>query len=149
MSWDELFFGIADLLSKKSTCLRRQYGCVLVRNRVPVAMGYNGAPRGATHCADIGCAREGVPSGQQLEKCRAVHAEQNAVINAAREGVSTVGTECYIRDIPCPACARILINAGITAVHYCNQDYPGWEFSARLFGESGVRLVLHKMDDKK
>lgn len=142
--WDEFFFEVAALIATRSTCLRRQYGVVLVRGNTIVATGFNGAPRGCEHCSDVGCAREGMESGQHLELCRATHGEQNAVVNAAREGISTIGTELYIHpgDVPCPACARIIINAGIVAVHCTQFDYPGWEFSQQLFEEADVVVTI-------
>ena len=144
-SWDDFFFDSARLLSQRSTCLRRQYGAVLVRDKTIVATGFNGAPRGCQHCEDVGCAREGLPSGAKPEICRATHAEQNCIANAARLGVSTVGSELYIypEDIPCPLCAKLLINVGIVRVHHKYTSYPGWEFSVQLFVEAGVAIVLH------
>ena len=144
-SWNDFFFEVAELLSHRSTCLRRQYGCVLVRDKTIIATGFNGAPRDCQHCEDIGCAREGLPSGARPELCRATHAEQNCVANAARLGVSTVDSELYIypEDMPCPLCAKLLINAGVRRIHYKYTNYPGWELSRLLFAEAGIELVLH------
>lgn len=146
-SWEEFFFELARLTSGRSTCLRRQYGAVLVRDKTVVSTGFNGAPRGCPHCIDIGCAREQCKSGEKPELCRATHAEQNAVANAARIGVSTRGSILYIspEDLPCPLCAKILINAGVAEVHYKRTDYPGWELSKLLFTDAGVKLVQHKV----
>ncbi|NLG32847.1 MAG: cytidine deaminase [Syntrophomonadaceae bacterium] len=118
--WDEYFLKLADLVSSRSTCLRRHVGAVLVKNDRIIATGYNGAPKGIKHCLDTGCFREqqGIPSGQRYELCRGVHAEQNVIINAAYYGVSTQGTELYCTDQPCIICARMIINAGITRVVY-------------------------------
>lgn len=142
-SWNEFFYSVAEQLSKRSTCLRRQYGCVLVKDKTIISSGFNGAPRGCLHCTDIGCAREGMKSGTRPEICRGAHAEQNAIANAARMGISTIDTELYLYppDIPCPICARIIINAGISILHYETTDYPGWKFSLELFNEAGLRLV--------
>lgn len=144
-TWDDFFFEAARLLSTRSTCLRRQYGAILVRDKTILATGFNGAPRGCPHCEDVGCARHGLPSGAKPELCRATHAEQNCVANAARLGVSTVGSELYIspEDMPCPLCAKVLINAGIVAVHYKHTDYPGWKLSQQLFEEAGVNMIQH------
>lgn len=133
-SWDDFFFRIAELLSTRSTCLHRQYGCVLVRDQTIVATGFNGSPRGSVHCIEVGCLRDNIKSGRRLEQCRAVHAEQNAIINAARLGVSTVGTELYIwpGDCPCPLCMRSIINAGISVIHYTKHEYPGWRLSLEI-----------------
>ena len=145
-SWDDFFFEMARLLSQRSTCLRRQYGCVLVKDKTAVTTGFNGAPRGCLHCEQIGCAREGLASGAKPELCRATHAEQNCIANAARLGVSTIGTELYIypEDIPCPICTKILINAGVSVIHYKRTDYPGWQQSELLFKDAGVALVKHE-----
>lgn len=96
-SWDKYFLQLADLVSSRSTCLRRHVGAVLVRDERIIATGYNGAPKGIKHCLDIGCFREqeGIPSGQRYELCRGVHAEQNAIINAAYYGISTQGAILY------------------------------------------------------
>lgn len=142
-SWDEFFFGIAKRVSERSTCIRRQYGCVLVRDKTIISTGFNGAPRGCAHCIDIGCARKDAPSGTLHEICRAAHAEQNAIANAARIGVSTMGSILYIRDIPCPICAKIIINAGVATIHYKDKGYPGWELSQKFFEEAGVCLQQH------
>lgn len=143
--WDDYFFDMAKLISTRSTCLRRQYGCVLVKNKHVISSGFNGAPRNHPHCNVLGCAREGMKSGTRPELCRAAHAEQNAVANAARFGISTDGSELYIypEDMPCPLCAKILINAGVSDIHYKNTNYPGWELSKSLFLHSGVSLWSH------
>lgn len=143
LSWSGHFVAMSSLIATRSTCLRRQYGCVLVRDKHVISSGFNGAPRGCSHCVDIGCARKDLPSGEKPELCRGTHAEQNAVANAARFGISTLGSTLYIypEDVPCPLCAKILINAGVVEVHYKFMDYPGWELSLELFNEAGVRLV--------
>lgn len=145
-SWNDFFFDVARLLSQRSTCLRRQYGCVLVRDKTIIATGFNGAPRGCLHCEDIGCAREALASGEKPELCRATHAEQNCIANAARIGLTTVGSQLYIypEDLPCPLCAKILINAGVAEINYKQTNYPGWELSKLLFTEAKVALIEHK-----
>ena len=144
-SWDDYFFALAKLVSTRSTCLRRQYGAVLVKDKHNISGGFNGAPRGCQHCEDIGCAREVYESGTHHELCRAVHAEQNCIANAARFGINTEGSELYLYpgDIPCPLCAKLLINAGISVVHYTSLGYPGYELSIKYFDEAKVRLVRH------
>ncbi|MBU0778199.1 cytidine/deoxycytidylate deaminase family protein [Patescibacteria group bacterium] len=141
--WDEFFFGITEQVSQQSTCIRRQYGGVLVKDKTIISTGFNGAPRGCAHCIDIGCAREDFSFGTHHELCRATHAEQNTIANAARMGMCTMGSELYIRDIPCPICAKILINAGVAVIHYKTNDYPGWELSQKFFEEAGVILMRH------
>jgi len=109
---------IAELVATRSTCLRRRVGAVLVRERRILATGYNGAPTGLRHCLEIGCLREqqGVPSGERHELCRGLHAEQNAIIQAALHGVSVKGAHLYCTNHPCVICAKMIINAGIRAV---------------------------------
>jgi dCMP deaminase len=143
--WKDFFFKVAKLLSTRSTCLRRQYGAVLVRDKTIIATGFNGAPRGCQHCIDIGCARKGLKSGEKLELCRAAHAEQNCIANAARIGVSTIGTELFLYppDIPCPHCARLLVNAGVSVIHCKQTKYPHWKLSIELFNEAGVEVLFH------
>ncbi|HOK07195.1 MAG TPA: dCMP deaminase family protein [Syntrophales bacterium] len=116
--WDRYFLDIAELVATRSTCLRRRVGAVLVRERRILATGYNGAPTGLRHCLEIGCLREqqGVPSGERHELCRGLHAEQNAIIQAALHGVSVKGAHLYCTNHPCVICAKMIINAGIRAV---------------------------------
>jgi dCMP deaminase len=117
-TWDVYFMDIADLVSRRSTCLRRSVGAVLVKDRRVLATGYNGAPSGLRHCLDVGCLREqlGVPSGERHELCRGLHAEQNAIIQAALHGVSVNNATLYCTNQPCVICAKMVINAGITEV---------------------------------
>jgi len=124
-SVDEYFMEIASVVAKRSTCLRNQVGAVIVRDKRILATGYNGAPKGLPHCLDIGCIREqnNIPSGERHELCRAVHAEQNAILQAAIHGVSTENTTIYCTHQPCILCAKMMINAGIKKVVYANQ-YP-------------------------
>jgi dCMP deaminase len=119
-SWDEYFMEITRLVVSRSTCLRRQVGAVLVQDKKILATGYNGAPSGITHCLDVGCLRDeqGVPSGERHELCRGLHAEQNAIIQAAYHGVSVKGATLYCTNLPCIICTKMLINAGITRVVY-------------------------------
>ena len=136
--WDEYFMEIAHLVAKRSTCRRRQVGAVLVRNKRILATGYNGAPSGLPHCLEIGCLREqlGIPSGQHLEICRGIHAEQNAIIQAALHGVSTEDSTLYCTDQPCSQCTKMLINAGVKEIIYEN-DYPD-ELALQLIKEAGI-----------
>lgn len=140
-SWDEYFSELARLVAKRSTCLRRNVGAVLVKGDRIIATGYNGAPRGLSHCFDVGCLREqeGIPSGHRYELCRGVHAEQNAIINAATYGVSTVGAVLYCTNQPCILCARMLINAGVNKVIH-QGDFSD-ELALKFFEEAGVEVV--------
>ena len=140
--WDEYFLQLADLVATRSTCLRRQVGAVLVKNERIISTGYNGAPRGLEHCLDIGCLREeqGIPSGHRYELCRGVHAEQNALINAAYYGISTSEAVIYCTNQPCIICARMIINAGIIRiVHRGNFDD---DLAIKFLKEAGIELVL-------
>jgi dCMP deaminase len=132
---------IAEVVSTRSTCLRRHVGAVIVKNRQILSTGYNGVPRGITHCEVRGCLRDqlGIPSGQRQELCRALHAEQNAIVQAAYHGVAVAGGELFVTLQPCVTCAKSLINAGIVAVYY-RGVYPD-ELSMELFEEAGTRLV--------
>jgi len=113
------------LVAKRSTCLRRHVGAVLVKDRHLLATGYNGAPSGISHCLDSGCLREElrIPSGERHELCRGLHAEQNAIIQAAKHGVNIDGATLYCTTAPCVICAKMLINAGIRRIVY-RDGYP-------------------------
>lgn len=139
-SWHEYFLQLAVQAATRSTCLRRQVGAVLVRDKRLLATGYNGAPRGVAHCLDIGCLREqlGVPSGERHELCRAIHAEQNAIIQAAVHGVAIDGAILYCTHQPCVLCAKMLINCGVRDI-YCLEGYPD-ALSAALIEEAGVKV---------
>ena len=137
-SWDEYFMEIADIVKTRSTCIRRQVGAVIVKDNRIISTGYNGAPSGLKHCTEVGCERQrlNVPSGQRHELCRALHAEQNAIIQAAKTGASTEGAAVYITIQPCVICAKMLINAGITRVVH-GGDYPD-EMAYMMLKEAGV-----------
>lgn len=141
-SWNNYFMEIADIVKTRSTCIRRQVGAVIVKDNRIITTGYNGAPSGLTHCIDNGgCERErlNVPSGQRHELCRALHAEQNAIIQAAKIGVSTEGATIYITTQPCVICAKMIINAGIKKVVY-KASYPD-EMAMNMLEESGIEIV--------
>lgn len=116
--WDEYFLELAFLVAKRSTCLRRHVGAVLVTDKRILATGYNGAPSGTRHCTQIGCLRDRlkIPSGERHELCRGLHAEQNVLLQAALHGTSTKGSILYITNQPCMICAKMLINAGIIEI---------------------------------
>ena len=118
-SWDEYFMQMAELTAQRSTCLRRQVGAIIVKEKHIIATGYNGAPKGLPHCEELGgCLREKleIPSGERHELCRALHAEQNAIIQAATLGQSIEGATIYITHQPCIICAKMIINAGISRI---------------------------------
>ncbi|MFH1135939.1 MAG: cytidine/deoxycytidylate deaminase family protein [Pseudomonadota bacterium] len=139
--WDQYFMKITDLVASRSTCLRRKVGAILVRDKRILATGYNGAPAGLPHCLDIGCLRqqENIPSGQRHELCRAIHAEQNAIIQAARHGVSVVGATLYCSAVPCIICTKMLINAGVECIHF-REEYPD-AMSQEMLAQAGVKLI--------
>jgi dCMP deaminase len=141
-SWDEYFMGLARLVATRSTCLRRQVGAVVVKNKQVLATGYNGAPSGLTHCDEVGCLREelNVPSGQRHELCRALHAEQNAFLQAARHGASLSGATLYITTQPCSICAKMLINVGIKKIVIEGQ-YPD-EMALKFLEEAKIETVV-------
>ncbi|RDV84521.1 deoxycytidylate deaminase [Ammonifex thiophilus] len=138
--WDTYFMTVAKVVSLRSTCLRRQVGAVLVKDNRILATGYNGAPSGLKHCLEIGCLREekGIPSGERHELCRGLHAEQNALLQAAVYGVSIAGATLYTTHFPCSLCAKMLIQAQIKRVVYL-EFYPD-PFAEELFREAGVKL---------
>ena len=140
-SWDEYFMAIAEQVSGRSTCLRRATGAVLVKDKRILATGYNGVPKGLAHCEEVGCLREqlGIPSGERQELCRAIHAEQNAIIQAAVHGVAIEGATLYTTLQPCVLCAKMLINCGVQEIHYA-EGYPD-ELSRSMFDEAGVVVV--------
>jgi dCMP deaminase len=125
LSWVEYFLEVAKLVAKRSTCMRRHVGAVLVKEKRILATGYNGAPSGFKHCLESGCMREKlkIPSGQRQELCRGLHAEQNALIQASLHGVSVKDGKMYITNQPCIICAKMLINAGIKEV-VISDGYP-------------------------
>ena len=119
-TWEEYFMEITRLVAKRATCLRRQVGAVLVMNKRLLATGYNGAASGLAHCLEVGCLREknNIPSGERHELCRGIHAEQNAIIQAAFHGVRIQGATLYCTNLPCVICTKMLINAGIKEIIY-------------------------------
>lgn len=138
--WDTYFLDIVDLVSRRSTCLRRAVGAGLVRDRRILATGYNGAPSKLQHCLDIGCLREqlNVPSGERHELCRGLHAEQNAIIQAALHGVSTKNSTLYCTNHPCVICAKMIINAGITRIVI--RDGYSDRLAAEMLREAGISV---------
>jgi dCMP deaminase len=141
-SWDEYFMDITRRVATRSTCLRRSVGAIIVRDKRILSTGYNGAPRGLAHCEQAGCLRErlGIPSGQRQEICRGLHAEQNAIIQAALYGTPIEGSSVYCTTQPCVTCAKMIINAGVLRVVYEN-PYPD-DFSIGLLAEAGVEVVV-------
>lgn len=140
-SWDEYFMEIAEIVKTRSTCLRRQVGAVIVKDNRILTTGYNGSPAGTFNCTDKGSCKRielNVPSGERHELCRALHAEQNAIITAAKNGVSIEGATIYVNVQPCVICAKMIINAGIKRIVF-KGDYPD-ELSLEMINEAGIKL---------
>jgi len=139
-SWSEYFMTITNMVAKRSTCLRRHVGAILVKNKRILATGYNGAPAGIRHCEETGCIRRdsGVPSGQRHELCRGLHAEQNAIIQAAYHGVSINGSTLYCTNKPCIICTKMLINAGIKEIIY-GEGYDD-PLADEMITEAGIKV---------
>ncbi len=129
---------MAEVAKKRSTCMRRQVGAVIVKDKRILASGYNGAPSGLPHCRETGCLREqlNVPSGERHELCRGLHAEQNAIIQAALHGVRIKGSTLYVTHKPCIICSKMMINAGIKKIVY-KGDYPD-PLSEKMLEEAGI-----------
>lgn len=140
-SWDAYFMDITSLVARRTTCLRRAVGAVIVKNKRILATGYNGAPSAIRHCEEVGCIRKElkVPSGQRHELCRGIHAEQNAIIQAAYHGVSIKDATLYCNTQPCSICAKMIINAGIRKIIY----QSGYEdpMANEMLQEAGVELI--------
>ena len=139
---------IAMLVSERATCIMHHVGAVIVRNKRILSTGYNGAAAGVKDCLELGCLRDRlkIPSGTRHEICRAIHAEQNAIIQAGLHGVSTKGAALYCTHSPCILCAKMIVNAGISKVVYSG-DYADSSFK-KLFKEAGIEVVYMKEPEK-
>ncbi|SDF00228.1 deoxycytidylate deaminase [Sporolituus thermophilus] len=146
-TWDEYFMDITRVVALRSTCLRRQVGAVIVKDKRLLTSGYNGAPRGLAHCEEVGCLRDTyhVPSGQRHELCRGMHAEQNAIVQAALHGVAIEGATLYCTHQPCSACTKMIINAGIRRIVY-EHPYPD-PLARELVQEAGIECVCLKKNN--
>lgn len=139
-SYDEYFMEMAHLVAKRSTCLRRNVGAILVKDKHILSTGYNGAPKGLKHCSEVGCLRKelGIPSGERHEICRGLHAEQNAIIQAAVFGISIKNSVLYCTNTPCVVCAKMLINAGVREIVYSG-EYPD-DLAKKMISESKIKI---------
>ena len=146
-SWDEYFIRLAYLVSTRSTCTRRHVGAVIVKDKRVLSTGYNGPPRGLAHCDITGCMREnlGIPSGERHELCRGLHAEQNAIIQAAVYGVSIKDATIYVTNHPCVVCAKMLINAQIKEIVYA-EGYPD-DLAKLMLLESGIKVRRYSLPE--
>ncbi|MCX7785124.1 MAG: cytidine/deoxycytidylate deaminase family protein [candidate division WOR-3 bacterium] len=144
ISWDEYFLKIADTVAERSTCLRRKVGAVLVSEKRILATGYNGAPRNLTHCSEIGCLRKqlNIKPAERIEICRGIHAEQNALVQAAYFGLPVAGATVYSTHFPCITCAKMLINAGIKRI-VVRKLYPD-ELAQKMLSEAKVLVEIVK-----
>ena len=141
-SWDEYFLDLADAVSKRATCDRGRSGCVIVRDRRILVTGYVGSPTGFPHCDEVGheIKRTVEKDGSVSEHCvRTVHAEQNAICQAAKLGISIDGATVYCRMTPCRTCAMLLINCGVKRV-YCEKKYQSGEESEKMFKKVGIEI---------
>lgn len=138
LSWDEYFLKISFLVAERSTCRRHHVGAVIVKDRRLLTTGYNGAAAGVKDCLELGCLRDqmDIPSGERHEVCRAIHAEQNAIIQAGLHGVSIEGATMYCTHPPCILCAKMLVNARVKRF-VTSGDYPD-KAALELFKEAGV-----------
>jgi dCMP deaminase len=142
ISWDEYFYELIKLISQRSVCLRRKVGCLIVKNNQILCTGYNGPPAGHPHPEELGgCERDiaGIKSGERLELCYCLHAEQNAILQAARHGISIEGATIYVTIFPCPICARMIANSGISEVRVFG-TYPGEESATRTLDFCKVKI---------
>lgn len=140
-SWDHYFMQFALLARSRATCIRRAVGAVIVKERHVLATGYNGAPKGLAHAEEVGCLRTelGIPSGQRHEICRGLHAEQNAIVQAAYHGVAIKDADMYVTTHPCSICAKMIINAGIRRVYFL-EGYAD-PIARMIIDESGLQLI--------
>lgn len=145
-NWNQYFMEFARLAAKRSTCVRRSVGAVLVRDRMILSTGYNGAPKGVGHCTNDSCIRRvrDVPSGKMAEVCMAVHAEQNVIAQAAYHGIETKDSVLYSTTKPCVICLKILINAGVKKVYY-EQPYND-QIVDNLVKISDIELIHYGSD---
>ena len=148
-SWDTYFMDITTLVAKRTTCLRRAVGAIVVKDKRILSTGYNGAPSHIRHCREVGCLREqlDVPSGQRHELCRGIHAEQNAIIQAAYYGVSIKDATLYCTTQPCSICAKMIINAGIREIIY--QAGYADPMAREMLAEAGVDVIHLEPSDQE
>lgn len=140
-SWDRYFLDVAKLISTRSTCLRRHVGSVITIDHIIVASGYNGAPAKYPHCIECNREKLNIPSGEQLDKCVACHAEENAIIQAAKFGISINNATLYCTNQPCIFCAKMIINSGITKVIF-EKEYND-TFPIDMMRQCGVHVIKY------
>lgn len=140
--WNSYFMKIAEDVATRSTCIRRSVGAVIVKDKRILSTGYNGAPKGVPHCTEETCLRNkyNVPSGQKHELCRGLHAEQNAIIQAACHGVSIDGAVIFVTHQPCIICTKMLINSGIHTFYYKNAYND--ELAIEMMDEANIKRII-------
>jgi len=146
ITWTGYFIEVANLIAKKSSCTRRQIGAVIVKDNMIISTGYNGTPRGIKNCNEGGCERcnnPNIASGANLHECICVHAEENAIVQAAYQGISTKGSTIFTSLCPCLYCAKTIVNAGMKKVFY-NQAYAMDDATIKLFKEAGVEIEKYE-----
>ncbi len=143
-NWDKYFMEITELVATRSTCIRRQVGALVVKEKQILATGYNGVPAGIVHCLERGCIREklNIPSGERQELCRGIHAEQNCIVQAAKHGTSLKEGTIYITNQPCITCSKLIINVGINRIVYKN-PYPD-KLALEMLEEAGVEVCIYE-----
>ncbi|KAA8922767.1 cytidine/deoxycytidylate deaminase family protein [Thermoplasma sp.] len=148
-TWDEYFMRMAYLAASRTNCIRRKVGAVIVKDRNVLATGYNGPPSGTAHCDVVGCIREDlkVPSGERHELCRGLHAEQNAIIQAAVHGVSIKDSTIYVTTHPCVVCSKMIMNAQIKEIVYA-EGYPD-ELAELMLLESDIKVRKFTLPDQE
>ncbi len=141
LPWQDYFMRITYMVAERSTCFRRKVGAVGVKDNRILATGYNGAPSGLAHCLDVGCLRQelGIPSGERHEICRAIHAEQNLIVQCAMHGISLSGADIYCTTFPCGICSKLLINCDIKHIYYVD-NYPD-PMGLEMLNEAGIKLT--------
>ncbi len=134
---------ITKLVAKRSTCTRRAVGAIITKDKQILSTGYNGAPSGLAHCLDTGCLREElkIASGERHELCRGIHAEQNAIIQAAYHGISIKGSTLFCTNQPCSICSKIIINAGIVNIYY--QSGYADTMSMEMLSQANIKVTKH------
>jgi len=145
-SWETYFMNITQLVAQRSTCTRRSVGAIIVKDKRILTTGYNGAPSGIGHCLDVGCLRKtmNIPSGERHELCRGIHAEQNALLQAALHGVSVRDAVLFCTNQPCSICAKMIINAGIKRIYY--QSGYADSLSKDLLAEAQVEVIHYEIE---
>ena len=145
-SWETYFMDITERVATRSTCLRRAVGAVVVKDKRMLTTGYNGAPSGTRHCKETGCLREklNIASGERHELCRGIHAEQNAIIQAALHGVSIKDSTLYCTNLPCSICAKMIINAGVKKIIY--QTGYADDLSREMLTEARVEIIQYRQE---